>query len=94
MSSSRIAPLVYTHASRPEWGRAIVAEEQTDRTTYVFENAGERTFLNERSRLDVVELPAEEREALAKSLLRQRSARARKTRASKAKKVTVASDAD
>lgn len=73
MSSSRVLPCVFTHSSRPEWGRAVVAEELADRTTYVFENAGERTFLNEPSRLQEVELPADEREALAKSLLRSRA---------------------
>jgi hypothetical protein len=95
MSSSRVAPLVYTHSSRPEWGRAVVAEEHTDRTTYVFENAGERTFLNEPSRLTPLELPPDEREALAKTLLRARGAKTKKPKASKAKKAVVASpDAD
>lgn len=93
MSSSRLAPSVYTHTSRPEWGRAVVAQEHTDRTTYVFENAGERTFLNEPSRLDLIELPADEREALAKTLLRQRSGAAKK-RAKAKKKVVESSDAD
>jgi hypothetical protein len=82
MSASRLTPSVYTHSSRPEWGRAVVAEELADRTTYVFENAGERTFMNEPSRLETVELPADEREALAKTLLRTRApARAKKKRA-------------
>lgn len=82
MSSSRLTPSVYTHSSRPEWGRAVVAEELADRTVYVFENAGERTFMNEPSRLEMVELPADEREALAKTLLRTRAPlRAKKKRA-------------
>lgn len=71
MSSPRtVGPAVYLHASRREWGRGVVAEYLADRTRYVFENAGERTFLNRLSNLEEVDLPAEERESLAKKLLR------------------------
>lgn len=94
MSSSRFAPGVYTHSARPEWGRAVVAQEHSDRTTYVFENAGERTVMNEPSRVELVELPVEEREALAKSLLKSRSgsgsAPKKKRAPSKAKKKKAA----
>ncbi len=72
MSSSGVTPRVFAHSSRPEWGRAVIAEEQPDRTIYVFESGGERTLLNSLSRLEEVELPPEERETLAKTLLRGR----------------------
>ncbi len=72
MSSSFITPRVFAHVSRPEWGRAVIAEELTDRTTYVFESGGERTFMNAPLRLEEVQLPAVEREALAKTLLKHR----------------------
>lgn len=99
MSSPKvILPTIYAHESRPEWGRAIVAEHFWDRTKYVFENAGERTFMNEPARLHVVDdLPTEEREALAKKLLvhvspqriaaakRKKTAAAKKAKAAKAK---------
>lgn len=66
--------MVFAHCARPEWGRAVIVEELDDRTTYVFENAGERTLINTPFRLEVVELPLEEREALAATLLRHRNA--------------------
>lgn len=86
MSSSRVTQRVFAHSSRPEWGRAVVAEELSDRTKYVFENGGERTFMHGPSRLMELELPADECEALAKLLLRQRGpARSSKKKASSAK---------
>ncbi len=63
-------PTVYSHASRLEWGHGVVAEYLADRTRYVFENAGERTFMNNLSHLQEVDMPPEEREQLAKRLLR------------------------
>jgi hypothetical protein len=71
MSSSRETPTVFAHNTKAEWGHAVIAEELPDRTKYVFENAGERTFMNGHSSIHEVQLPADEREALAKSLLRR-----------------------
>ncbi len=66
-ASPRIAsPRVYTHASRADWGRALVSEERPDRKTYFFENAGARTFLNGSPLIVEVTLGAEERGALAR----------------------------
>lgn len=71
MSSSREMPTVFAHNTKSEWGHAVIAETLPDRTKYVFENAGERTFMNGHSSIHEVQLPADEREALAKSLLRR-----------------------
>src|SRR5688500_6661331 len=75
---SRMSMPVYTHDSRPEWGRGVVAEELADRTRYVFETGGERILMNEPFRLRELTLADEEREALAKTLLRGRASIARK----------------
>lgn len=64
------APSVYEHSTQPQWGRAVLAATLTDRATYVFENAGERTFMNGYSSIVEVQLDPEERESLAKRLLR------------------------
>ena len=93
MSSSRVKPSVFAHSARPEWGRAVIAEELEDRTTYVFENAGERTLINAPFRLEEVELPLEEREALAASLLRHRGPSKSKSSITK-KKRPAAKSAD
>ncbi|MDQ3037510.1 MAG: hypothetical protein M3Y87_34265, partial [Myxococcota bacterium] len=92
MSSSRVTPTAsavppraYAHNSKAEWGHAVIAEELSDRTKYVFENAGERTFMNGHSAIHEVELPADEREALAKQLLRRAPASSTKKRSSTAK---------
>lgn len=74
MSSTRVtAPRVYTHASNADWGRAVVTAVAVDRTTYLFEHAGKRTFLNANNSIRELPLPPEERSALAKRLLGRRS---------------------
>jgi hypothetical protein len=90
MSTSRTAaPSVYCHASRREWGRAVVAEHLSDRTRYVFEHGGERTLMNGIKHLEEVDLPPEERESLAKKLLRH-AAPQRSSAAAKRAKAPVA----
>lgn len=90
------APSVYEHSRQPQWGRAVLTATQTDRATYVFEHAGERTFMNGYSSIVEVELAPEEREALAKRLLRghasaTRAAKKRRTSTTtKPKKTTTA----
>lgn len=89
------APSVYEHSTQPQWGRAVLAATLTDRATYVFENAGERTFMNGYSSIVEVQLDPEERESLAKRLLRghasattatkKKSTKAKTTKAPKAK---------
>lgn len=75
MSASKAyIPSVYTHASQADWGRGVVTAVLADRTTYVFEHAGERTFMNGANAIREITLPVEEREALAKTLLRRRAA--------------------
>jgi hypothetical protein len=86
MSSSRVAPSVFAHSSRAEWGHGVIAEELSDRTKYVFENAGVRTFMNGPSSIHEVELPAAEREALAKQLLRRHALTATRKKKAPAKK--------
>ncbi|UJR85528.1 hypothetical protein [Sandaracinus amylolyticus] len=75
MSSARAAatPSVFTHQTRAEWGRAVIAEALPDRTKYVFEHAGERTFMNGHTAIRELELPEGERESLAKQLLRRQA---------------------
>lgn len=73
MSTTRVtAPRVYTNASQADWGRAIVTAVLADRTTYLFEHAGERTFMNVSNSICELPLPVEERDALAKRLLGRR----------------------
>ena len=82
-------PSVYEHSTQPQWGRAVVAASLTDRATYVFENAGERTFMKGYTSIVEVQLAPEEREALAKRLLRGHAtatAAATKKKSSKAAK--------
>lgn len=76
--SSPAKPSVYAHDARPDWGRAVVAEELSDRTKYVFEHGGERTLMNEPRRVHEVSVPPDEREALATKLLRHHPQRAQK----------------
>jgi hypothetical protein len=80
------APAVFTHSKQPQWGRAVIAAQQADRASYVFEHGGERTFMD--GYASIVETPMEpdERDALAKSLLRGRSSAA--SPAAKKKKAT------
>jgi hypothetical protein len=78
MTSPRFTSYVYALAARPDWGRAVIAHQLADRTRYVFEHAGERTFMNEPQRLHEVEIDEGEREILVKTLLRGRSAIVRK----------------
>lgn len=90
------APSVYEHPRQPQWGRAVLAATQTDRATYVFENAGERTFMNGYTSIVEVELAPEEREALAKRLLRghaSATSAAKKKRAKAAPKSTASKKA-
>lgn len=80
---------MFTHNTKAEWGHAVIAEELSDRTKYVFENAGERTFMNGHSSISEVQLPVDEREALAKTLLRRHAPASTKKKApSKAKAST------
>lgn len=61
----QIVPRIYAHASRSEWGHAVISEEKIDRKTYFFENAGQRTFLNGSAVIVEMKLDPEERKALA-----------------------------
>ena len=79
-------PSVYEHSTQPQWGRAVVATSLTDRATYVFENAGERTFMNGYTSIVEVQLAPEEREALAKRLLRGHATAAAATTKKKSSK--------
>lgn len=67
------APTVYAHVSQTQWGLGVAASVRSDRTTYVFEHAGERTFLHGTTALQEVSLPSEERQALARALLSRRT---------------------
>lgn len=69
-TAKRTAPLVYTHSSRAEWGRAVISEVLVDRKTYVFEHVGQRTFLNGSPVIVEMDLAPEERSALAATLIR------------------------
>lgn len=69
---SRNAPAVFTHVSQKQWGRGVVVAVKSDRTTYVFESGGERTFPNGHGSIVEIPLPATERAALADSLLSRR----------------------
>src|SRR5687768_6905756 len=71
MGSTRPSPAVFQHASQTQWGRGVVASHGEDRTTYMFENGGPRTFMNGHQLIQEVSLPQQEREALATALLRR-----------------------
>lgn len=86
-TSKRTGPIVYMHSTRAEWGRAVVAEVLVDRTTYLFENVGPRTFLHGSSVIVETDVTPEERSALAAALVRATGAAApKKKRAPRAKK--------
>jgi hypothetical protein len=73
---------------RNQWGRGVIATVRSDRTTYVFENGGERTFMNGHPSILEVPLPTEERASLATLLLRRHAQKQpvkKETAASKAK---------
>ena len=50
MGTPRPKPAVFRHTSQTQWGRAVVAATGEDRTTYMFEHAGARTFKNGQNR--------------------------------------------
>ncbi|AKF11060.1 hypothetical protein [Sandaracinus amylolyticus] len=101
MSAARAAaaattPSVFTHQTRAEWGRAVIAEALPDRTKYVFEHAGERTFMNGHTAIRELELPEGERESLARQLLRRPAptSAASKKKASRSKSAAEAPPAE
>ncbi len=63
-------PRVFAHSGRADWGRAVVSGELVDRRTFVFENVGERTFMHGSAVIVEIDVPQEERNALAAALLR------------------------
>lgn len=44
MSDSNFAPRLFVHASRPDWGVAVIAEDRTVRRSYLFQDGVLRTF--------------------------------------------------
>lgn len=67
----RPTPRVFSHANHADWGRGVISEELPDRKTFVFEHVGVRTFMNVSSVIiEENDVPQEERNALAASLIR------------------------
>lgn len=77
MSTAKaLGPTIYTNAGQPAWGRGVASEVLADRTTYVFEHVGERTFMHGSKVIVELTLPADERQELATRLLRHTAASA------------------
>jgi hypothetical protein len=85
-------PRVFAHTLRAEWGRAVISEQLPDRCTFVFENVGVRTFMNASPVIIEVDVPQDERDALAAALIRPSGAIAplKKKKAASAKKAKAA----
>ncbi len=86
----RPTPRVFAHANRADWGRAVISDELPDRKTFVFENVGVRTFMNGSPVIIEVDVPQEERNALAAALIRESGAVAPKKKKASTKKPKVA----
>lgn len=79
---------IYEHALRPQWGRGVAVTVEPDRTKFVFEHGGERTFRRGDPSIRPAVVTDDERPALLEVLLKLQKKSAAPAKKAKAKKVS------
>lgn len=83
---------IYEHTLRPQWGRGVAVIIEQDRTKFVFEHGGERTFRRGDPSIRLAVVGEEERPKLLEVLLKMQkksAAPAKKKKAAKLPKLST-----